>query len=70
MIVRLGEVAVAGVADPRGALAPFVELLLGLRAAARAARDFATSDAIRDGLVAAGVEVRDTAAGTEWDLGS
>lgn len=68
MIARLGEVAVAGVADPRGALAPFVELLLGVRSAARAARDFGTSDTIRDGLVAAGVEVRDTAAGAEWDL--
>jgi hypothetical protein len=68
MIVRLGEVAVTGARDPRRAVAPFVELLLGLRAAARTAKDFATSDTIRDGLVAAGIEVRDTAGGAEWDL--
>jgi cyanophycinase-like exopeptidase len=67
MIVRLGEVAVVGARDPRRAVAPFVELLLGLRAAARTAKDFATSDAIRDGLVAAGIEVRDTAGGAEWE---
>jgi cysteinyl-tRNA synthetase len=34
--------------------------LLERRAAARAARDFATSDALRDELAALGVEVRDT----------
>ena len=68
MIVRLGEVAVIGARDPREVLAPFVELLLEVRAAARTAKDFATSDTIRDGLVAAGVEVRDTAMGAEWDL--
>jgi hypothetical protein len=68
MIVRLGEVAVTGARDPRLAVAPVVELLLGLRAAARTAKDFATSDTIRDGLVAAGIEVRDTADGAEWDL--
>jgi cysteinyl-tRNA synthetase len=40
---------------PEGAAA-----LLERRAAARAARDFATSDALRDELAAMGVEVRDT----------
>jgi cysteinyl-tRNA synthetase len=40
---------------PEGAAA-----LLERRAAARAARDFATSDALRDELAALGVEVRDT----------
>jgi cysteinyl-tRNA synthetase len=34
--------------------------LLGQRAAARAARDYATSDTLRDELAAMGVEVRDT----------
>jgi cysteinyl-tRNA synthetase len=37
--------------------------LLQRRAAARAARDYATSDALRDELAAIGVEVRDTAEG-------
>jgi cysteinyl-tRNA synthetase len=39
--------------------------LLERRAAARAARDFAASDALRDELAAIGVEVRDTAEGQE-----
>jgi cysteinyl-tRNA synthetase len=43
---------------PEGAAA-----LLERRAAARASRDFATSDALRDELAALGVEVRDTAEG-------
>ena len=37
--------------------------LLERRAAARAAKDFAASDALRDELAALGVEVRDTASG-------
>jgi cysteinyl-tRNA synthetase len=37
--------------------------LLERRAAARAARDYATSDALRDELAAIGVEVRDTPEG-------
>ena len=39
--------------------------LLERRAAARSARDFAASDALRDELAALGVEVRDTADGQE-----
>jgi cyanophycinase-like exopeptidase len=68
MVVRLGEVAREGVIDPRHALTPLVEALLSIRAKARASKDFATSDAVRDHLVAAGVDVRDTPAGVEWDL--
>jgi cyanophycinase-like exopeptidase len=68
LVVRLGELAEAGAGDPRERLAPFVELLLAQRAGARRAKDFAASDAIRDGLAAAGVEVRDTPTGQEWVL--
>jgi cysteinyl-tRNA synthetase len=39
--------------------------ILERRAAARAAKDFATSDALRDELTAIGVEVRDTPSGQE-----
>ena len=41
---------------------------LAARAEARAARDFAAADAIRDELAAAGVEVTDTAEGQKWSL--
>jgi cysteinyl-tRNA synthetase len=44
-------------------LPPGAEELLERRAAARAARDFATSDALRDEMAALGVEVRDTPEG-------
>ncbi|WP_372800196.1 cysteine--tRNA ligase [Paracoccus seriniphilus] len=45
-----------------------IESLLNARSEARKARDFARADAIRDGFSAAGVEVKDTAAGAEWAL--
>lgn len=66
MLVRLGELAVTGAADPRDVVGGYVELLLALRARARAAKDFATSDDVRDGLARLGVEVRDAPGGAEW----
>jgi hypothetical protein len=68
MVVRLGELARSGARDPRELIAPFVEALLAIRARARADKDFATSDEIRDRLARAGIEVRDTPAGPEWYL--
>jgi cyanophycinase-like exopeptidase len=68
MVLRLGELAVKGAADPRTVVGPFVDALLELRARARAARDFATSDRVRDCLVEAGIEVRDTPTGVAWEL--
>ena len=45
-----------------------VEELLAKRAEARAAKDFAGSDALRAELASLGVSVRDTPQGQEWDL--
>lgn len=68
MIVRLGEAAETGVRDPRQVVGPFVEALLEARRQARADGRWADADTLRDRVLAAGVEVRDTAAGTEWQL--
>jgi len=50
------------------ALDLLVRAELEARADARANKDFATADAIRDRLVAAGIEVADTADGQKWSL--
>jgi cysteinyl-tRNA synthetase len=45
-----------------------VSLALEQRAAARARKDYAAADAIRDQLGALGVQVEDTPQGTRWEL--
>ena len=52
----------------RGIDAAAVERLIADRAAARAAKDFARSDAIRGELTALGVALHDTPRGTEWSV--
>ena len=58
------DVATSSTGEPVALPAGAAELL-ERRAAARAARDFAASDALRDELAALGVEVRDTPSGQE-----
>jgi len=57
--------AVAPDADESGS-DPRVDALVAKRQAARAAKDFATSDRIRDELAAEGIEVVDTPTGPTW----
>ena len=45
-----------------------VDMVLSLRAKAKANKDWATSDQIRDELAAAGFEVKDTKDGATWKL--
>jgi cysteinyl-tRNA synthetase len=66
MIVRLGTAATEGVRDVREVLGPVVEAALAARVVARTEKAFAVSDAIRDELIKAGIEVRDTPSGVEW----
>ena len=68
MIVSLGELAESGLKDPKEAIGPFVELMLDRRRRARANRDFAEADALRDELIALGIEIQDGAGGTDWAL--
>ena len=55
-------------AKRKGIDAAAVEALLAKRLEARAAKDFAASDAIRDTLAAMQVEVKDTPQGQAWDV--
>ena len=68
MLVEIVEVARTGMADPRDAVAPLVTALLDLRAEARGAGRYDEADGIRKRLLEAGVDVRDTPSGPEWDL--
>ncbi|MBK7621220.1 MAG: hypothetical protein IPJ14_00785 [Kineosporiaceae bacterium] len=68
MVFRLGDLARAGAGDPADVVRPFVELALDLRTQARTNRDFATGDLIRDRLLAAGLEIRDTPEGVTWSI--
>jgi cyanophycinase-like exopeptidase len=69
MVVHLGELATVGARDPHDVVAPFVEAVLEARVGAREAKQYELADRLRDALVDAGVEVRDTPDGTEWALG-
>jgi cysteinyl-tRNA synthetase len=62
-VLGLELAAEVGQALPAGA-----EALVAERERARAARDFAAADRLRDQLAAMGVEVTDTRAGTSWRL--
>jgi len=49
-------------------IAGLMDMVLEQRAAAKAAKDWTTSDHIRDALKALGISVKDTKDGTEWTL--
>jgi cysteinyl-tRNA synthetase len=50
------------------ALDTLVQALIAQREEARAGKDFATADRVRDQLAAAGIEVEDTAQGARWTV--
>jgi cysteinyl-tRNA synthetase len=52
--------------DDAPELSPALAALLEARAAARAARDWSRSDALRDELAAGGITVEDTPDGQRW----
>ena len=67
-VVRLGDLARSGAADPRDLIGPVVDRILSLRVEMRGAGEYALADKLRDALVDAGVEVHDTPAGSTWEL--
>ncbi|MGI9022127.1 MAG: CysS/YqeB C-terminal domain-containing protein [Acidimicrobiales bacterium] len=68
MVVRLGQVAGAGLRDPRELVGPFVDALLAARSRARDDKRWAEADALRDRLVEIGVEIHDAPEATSWEL--
>lgn len=67
-VAAIARIAQAGMHEHRDLVAPHVETLLALRTAARAERRFADADAIRDALIAAGIEVRDGDGSSRWEF--
>ena len=67
-ILGLKDEKAAGAASGRDYVTPLVEMLLTERLKARAAKDWAASDRIRDGLAAAGIRVKDRKDGSDWEL--
>jgi cysteinyl-tRNA synthetase len=58
----------AGGQDLSEALDGVIQLALAQRASARERKDFAASDAIRDGLTALGISIEDTPQGQRWSI--
>jgi cysteinyl-tRNA synthetase len=54
--------------EQQSAIEPLMELVLTLRQEARANKDWATADKIRDGLQAAGIVVKDGKEGVTWSV--
>jgi len=67
LIVRLGELVPAEAVAAGRVPDHLIALLVELRAAARAGKEYAMGDRIRDALIDAGIELRDSPAGTTWE---
>lgn len=67
-ILGLRSESESGNAGREEAYGHAIDLLLQLRAKAKAAKDWATSDQIRDELASFGFEVKDTKDGATWKL--
>ena len=62
---------IAGASEGNASLRPFeeaVDLLLEIRGEAKARKDWATSDLIRNRLAEIGFDVKDTKDGFEWSV--
>ncbi|TFU05748.1 cysteine--tRNA ligase [Polymorphobacter arshaanensis] len=61
-----GSLAFIGIGEAEADVDPEIDALVAARTAARARKDFAESDRIRDELGARGIVLEDGAAGTSW----
>ncbi len=67
-ILGLQDEKSAGTAKGKDYVSPLVEMLLAMRAEAKSDKNWALSDKIRDGLVEAGIRVKDRKDGCDWEL--
>ncbi len=70
-ILGIRTAILEGQSSDSGSLKPFedaIDLLLDMRAKAKASKDWTTSDFIRDKLAEIGFDVKDTKDGFEWSL--
>ncbi|MDE5637520.1 MAG: cysteine--tRNA ligase, partial [Alistipes sp.] len=67
-VLGLRDEKAAGAAAGKDYVSPLVEMLLDIRMQAKAAKDWATSDRIRDSLTAIGIRVKDRKDGCDWEL--
>ena len=67
-VLGLKDEKAAGAQGGRDLVTPLVNLLLDQRMKAKADRDWATSDKIRDELTAIGIRVKDRKDGYDWEL--
>ena len=58
----------AAEAGGKDMVSPLVEMLLNMRMDAKANKDWATSDKIRDNLTAIGIRVKDRKDGFDWEI--
>lgn len=65
---EMARLAQAGLGDPRRSVAPIIDEVISWRSEVRDRQDWETADRIRDALAASGIDIRDTPAGTDWDL--
>ncbi len=67
-VLGLRDSKAAGSAAGKDYVSPLVEMLLSMRSEAKADKNWALSDKIRDGLVAAGIRVKDRKDGCDWEI--
>jgi cysteinyl-tRNA synthetase len=68
LVSRLGQLAANPEIDLAAIVGPYVEVLLAARASARRNGFWAEADEIRDRLAQLRVTIRDTPAGSTWDI--
>ncbi|CAB4335378.1 MAG: hypothetical protein F2839_02775 [Actinobacteria bacterium] len=68
LIMRLGQLAASPKVDIATVVGPYIEALLQARSAARTGGRWDEADAIRDRLTSLHVEIKDSSAGSSWEI--